>query len=212
MSRAKLPQRTRIRVDLLPGWEERLARKACPVCGLERVEFWKRKTKVCCSPACEAVYQGRCVSEDTQKPEVWQRAGGRCAWCGADLSARPFGHAVDHIVPIGLGGEEFDLENQQLLCEKCNKEKTRRDQEALALVRRVVSLREAVRARAGGRCEQCAGSLEGDGALVPLVPLSQGGSETDASNHRLVCPACASRRAREGREAALVARRLGRAS
>lgn len=34
---------------------------------------------------------------------------------------------ADHILPIALGGPEFDLNNIQLLCEDCNKKKTAKD-------------------------------------------------------------------------------------
>jgi len=33
-------------------------------------------------------------------------------------------YVVDHIIPIALGGKEFNLNNLQTLCEDCNKEKT----------------------------------------------------------------------------------------
>ena len=35
----------------------------------------------------------------------------------------------DHILPICLGGEEFDESNVQILCVECSKEKTKRDME-----------------------------------------------------------------------------------
>jgi len=38
----------------------------------------------------------------------------------------------DHIVPICLGGAEFDEDNLQTLCVKCHKEKTAEDMKALA--------------------------------------------------------------------------------
>ena len=38
----------------------------------------------------------------------------------------------DHIVPIALGGPEFDIENVQTLCVSCNKEKTAADAKLIA--------------------------------------------------------------------------------
>jgi len=46
----------------------------------------------------------------------------------------------DHIKPIALGGEEFDIDNVQTLCIKCNKLKTAKDAEDIAARRRVEKL------------------------------------------------------------------------
>ena len=42
----------------------------------------------------------------------------------------------DHIVPICLGGDEFDENNLQTLCVKCHKKKTKEDMKALAEINR----------------------------------------------------------------------------
>lgn len=42
----------------------------------------------------------------------------------------------DHIIPIALGGEEFDLNNVQTLCLTCNKIKTSKDLKNIAKQRR----------------------------------------------------------------------------
>jgi 5-methylcytosine-specific restriction endonuclease McrA len=42
---------------------------------------------------------------------------------------------ADHIIPISIGGEEYNLNNVQTLCEKCNKIKTRNDFKKIALYR-----------------------------------------------------------------------------
>ena len=42
----------------------------------------------------------------------------------------------DHIIPIALGGDEFDLSNIQTLCLKCNKIKTSQDAQDIAKQRR----------------------------------------------------------------------------
>jgi len=44
----------------------------------------------------------------------------------------------DHIVPIALGGPEFDLNNVQLLCSECNKSKTARDAAEIAKRRKLI--------------------------------------------------------------------------
>ena len=42
----------------------------------------------------------------------------------------------DHIIPISLGGDEWDLKNIQTLCQKCNKIKTKKDQKKISELRR----------------------------------------------------------------------------
>lgn len=43
---------------------------------------------------------------------------------------------ADHIIPISIGGEEYDLSNIQTLCIKCNKVKTKEDLKKIALYRK----------------------------------------------------------------------------
>ena len=47
-----------------------------------------------------------------------------------------FDYVVDHIVPIALGGGEFDEDNLQVLCGICNKEKTKIDQAKITKLNR----------------------------------------------------------------------------
>jgi len=51
---------------------------------------------------------------------------------------KPRDFIADHIVPIALGGAEFDLNNVQLLCEFCDREKTRLDKAEIAKRRKLV--------------------------------------------------------------------------
>ena len=44
---------------------------------------------------------------------------------------------ADHIKPIALGGDEWDLNNLQTLCLKCNKKKTAKDTKNIAKQRRI---------------------------------------------------------------------------
>jgi 5-methylcytosine-specific restriction endonuclease McrA len=61
---------------------------------------------------------------------AFQREGGRCFWCDAEvllLSGRP-GHlalppnaaTLDHITPVSRGGERHSLENVVCACLACN--------------------------------------------------------------------------------------------
>ena len=49
---------------------------------------------------------------------VYKRDKGLCQICGAKVPRR--GYHVDHIIPISKGGDEWDQENMQLACPKCN--------------------------------------------------------------------------------------------
>ncbi len=48
---------------------------------------------------------------------VWARDGGRCVACGASFDLQ-----YDHVIPLALGGADT-VENLQILCAPCNREK-----------------------------------------------------------------------------------------
>lgn len=50
--------------------------------------------------------------------EVWRRDGGKCAQCGSREKIE-----YDHIVPVSKGGSNT-ARNIELLCEKCNRQKS----------------------------------------------------------------------------------------
>ena len=52
------------------------------------------------------------------KMYVWRRDEGRCAYCGSRKNLE-----YDHIIPLSMGGSNTER-NIQLLCEKCNREKS----------------------------------------------------------------------------------------
>ncbi len=49
---------------------------------------------------------------------IYKRDGGRCVYCGSTQNLQ-----IDHIIPFSKGGATT-LENLQLLCQKCNLEKS----------------------------------------------------------------------------------------
>jgi 5-methylcytosine-specific restriction endonuclease McrA len=80
------------------------------------------------------------IQKDTPKCIIQNTSG-----CGEKpICKNCFGEIVpdnskligDHIIPIAIGGEEYDLENVQTLCIKCNKIKTKEDIKKIALYRR----------------------------------------------------------------------------
>ena len=58
-----------------------------------------------------------------------------CAKCGKSANLKDpesmCGYVMDHIIPIALGGDEFDENNVQLLCRDCDKEKTAMDRKKI---------------------------------------------------------------------------------
>lgn len=58
-------------------------------------------------------------------------------WDGSKIMEKVNNFIGDHIIPIALGGDEWDLNNIQTLCLKCNKIKTTQDIKNIAKQRRI---------------------------------------------------------------------------
>jgi hypothetical protein len=71
-----------------------------------------------------------------QRRELERRQDRRCAQCGDQLHGHAY--AVDHRQPLRADGSN-DLENLQLLCPPCHREKTSQEQECLSSLRVVES-------------------------------------------------------------------------
>ena len=56
--------------------------------------------------------------------ELLKEANGKCLLCGISAKERPLD--VDHIVPRSKGGSD-DKSNLQVLCSKCNRGKSNKD-------------------------------------------------------------------------------------
>jgi len=83
----------------------------------ERRHFERLKSKY------ESVQVGDDLTSRSRIPEnvrieVWRRDGGKCARCGSRERLE-----YDHIIPISKGGSDT-ARNIELLCEKCNREKS----------------------------------------------------------------------------------------
>ena len=68
-----------------------------------------------------------------QKPE---KIPGKFKYENAERKETRNNFIGDHIISIALGGEEFDLDNVQTLCIKCNKLKTAKDLTKIAKFRK----------------------------------------------------------------------------
>ena len=78
------------------------------------------------------------------KEEVFKRDNNICVKCGHQgkkgyynvYGGMYIDLIADHIMPIKLGGAEFDIDNMQTLCIGCNKEKNAKDQSEIAKSKR----------------------------------------------------------------------------
>lgn len=74
----------------------------------------------------ELIDEGEIFPEANKRPPiprdvvdaVWNRDHGKCVYCGSDENLH-----LDHIIPFSKGGDT-SVENLQLLCQKCNLEKS----------------------------------------------------------------------------------------
>ena len=137
-----MPVREHRRYSNTTEEKEHLARRACPVCGRERsaVPAGENPT-ICCQPSCNSIYWRE------ERPTVGQmrqlvllEQEGKCARCGKEIkgshaaeSRRPVHSCIlDHIRPLAMGGDQWDVHNLQVLCARCNRIKTARDMGAIA--------------------------------------------------------------------------------
>jgi len=66
----------------------------------------------------DLVKEGRERIPEEIRHEVWRRDGGKCAQCSGRENLE-----FDHIIPLSKGGSNT-VRNIELLCEKCNREKS----------------------------------------------------------------------------------------
>ena len=118
-------------------YKERMLKKECPSCGLPRNEWKRRKDWRCCSVKCTNEFN------KTVFKYVWvnvrilafERDSYTCVKCNIK---HPDSELIaDHIIPISLGGEEYNLDNIQTLCIECHKLKTASDIKKIAELRAI---------------------------------------------------------------------------
>ncbi len=86
------------------------------------------RARICCSKECDEnfhkEYRFWIKSWFGLRDEALTRDAFECRKCGEKATD------VDHVIEISDGGEEWDLENLQSLCDKCHKEKTAQSRRA----------------------------------------------------------------------------------
>ena len=136
--RIKMIKRQGYRYKIPKSNRKLIEENRCPSCGLHK-DKWKRRTYWrCCSVKCTEHYERKIVKRwwwvDIRK-EAFERDNYTCVKCG--VKKEDVNLIGDHIKPIAIGGEEFDINNVQTLCIKCNKIKNAKDTKKIAKKRRI---------------------------------------------------------------------------
>lgn len=134
-------QRIRYERVVSPLAIQRIKEKKCPSCDKPRTNWVRHRRNhlewKCCSSECTTkFYKEFCEYNDWSQIrfKAFERDDYTCKECGVKKEAEQL--IADHIIPIALGGEEFNLSNVQTLCLECNKTKTVKDLKGIAKLRR----------------------------------------------------------------------------
>ena len=131
--------------DLTEEQKRWLETKCCPICGLQKSKWNRRTDWRCCSKECTEKFFNLTYVWQYFKEKAFKRDKYSCVECGTKPMQRTYeGNFIpdtskligDHIIPIAIGGKEYDLNNVQTLCINCNKIKTKEDMKKIAKVRR----------------------------------------------------------------------------
>lgn len=117
----------------------------CPSCGLYKTEWARyyhkfktyRQNYRCCSPLCTKIFYSDYViatSWNDFRYQIFVRDDFTCLHCKNVFVVEDL--ICDHIVPIAIGGLQWDSRNLQTLCKWCNKIKTKNDMGDIAKARR----------------------------------------------------------------------------
>ncbi len=115
----------------------RIKNGECPVCGKPKHKWTRRTDWRCCSCECTDKFEDCCIirSWTRLRDKVFKRDKYTCVKC---LQKHPSYNLIgDHIIPIALGGNQWDENNVQTLCISCDKIKTKEDASEIAKLRRI---------------------------------------------------------------------------
>ena len=115
----------------------RLKRNECPACGKPKDKWNRRKDWTCCSTKCTEKYLEMYITYNwsDMRIKILNRDKNICIHCKKEFPS--YNLRADHIKPIALGGDEWDINNIQTLCIDCDKIKTKKDYEDIAQLRSV---------------------------------------------------------------------------
>jgi len=141
-------KRQAYKLVILEPAKSRLERGECPSCGKPKSK-WKRSTRWrCCSKRCTAKFHKYfyAFGWPDLRSKAFKRDNYTCRKCGKIFIVRDVATGkeygrdseliADHIIPIALNGDQWDINNVQTLCIQCNKIKTKQDQGLIASARR----------------------------------------------------------------------------
>ena len=145
--------------------QKRIKNNQCPSCGNPHHKWRRRTDWRCCSVDCTEKYWKEMVLVNgwsDLREKTFKRDNYTCAKCGLrptkiETIVKSYDPVVikkiktnnpdpskligDHITPIALGGDEWDIDNVQTLCKECNKIKTKLDAGKIAKQRRIEKLK-----------------------------------------------------------------------
>lgn len=131
-----MKQREGYKVVIIDEAQRRITENKCPACGKHKDHWTRRKDWRCCSYECTTKFTNEMIiyGWSDLRLKAFERDNFTCVKCGKrpvrwDNKNRPEPSALigDHIIPIALGGKEWDINNVQTLCIACDKIKTKRD-------------------------------------------------------------------------------------
>lgn len=136
-------QREQYRIIMSKEWQDRINNSCCPVCGKPKRDWTRRVDWTCCSTDCTTTYSKEVIYGWSQlKEKVFKRDNHVCVKCGktggkmGKYQNNDKGLVADHIIPIAIGGEQWNIDNIQSLCIDCDKIKTKQDQADIGKARR----------------------------------------------------------------------------
>lgn len=143
-------KRQAYKLVILEPAKTRIAQNKCPSCGKPKSKWDRRTDWTCCSTKCTEKYHDlyEIIGQGDFRSKILKRDKYTCQKCGKKpLLEFPSGKLtdwpdksqliVDHIKPIAIGGDQWDLNNVQTLCLQCNKIKTKKDAGDIAKDRRI---------------------------------------------------------------------------
>jgi len=125
-------QREQHRIVMSKEYEDRIKAGCCPVCGKPKEEWKRRKDWTNCSTDCTEEYSKNVIyGWPEMRKKVIERDLHLCQYCKKTIGKYET-FVADHIIPIAIGGPQWDNNNLQTLCVDCNKVKTRMDHKTIA--------------------------------------------------------------------------------